>query len=260
MQKYWLVFFSSVQDVLTYRADLFLSTFKYAGMVLMMTFVWLAVESSNPGSTFSRSETINYFVFSALLYSLSNMHTWYIEEDIRLGFLTKFLVKPVSPLTYYLSFETAKVLVETLMKIVVFIPALLIFTVWTPPSLMHFLLAFAFMPVIFLFSFTYMSLISIGTFWLTEIYSLRWAITSTNRFLAGTLIPISFFPLAYQNISFFLPFQHLAYTPIRLLQGQMSLATGVQSLGILLFWLCVLFFLRAFAWRKGLEHFEGTGL
>ncbi len=260
MQKYWLVFFSSFQDVLTYRADLFLSTFKYAGMVLMMTFVWLAVESSNPGSTFSQSETITYFVFSAMLYSLSNMHPWYIEDDIRLGHLTKYLVKPISPLGYYVSFETAKVVVETLMKVVILLPALILLNAWTPPSLQHILLATVFAPLIFLFSFTFLSLISIFTFWFTEIYSLRWALTSTNRFLAGTLIPISFFPEAFQNVSFYLPFQHLAFTPIRLLQGEMTVPVGLQSLGILAVWLIVFTLLRSFIWRQGLRHFEGTGL
>lgn len=260
MKKYYLVLRSGIQELLTYRTDLLLYTGKYAGMVLMMTFVWLAVEAQSSNQTFTRAETITYFIFSAFIYSLSNMHTFAIEEDIRLGHLTKYLVKPINPLTYYLFMQAAEVFLSTLMKGILLIPILISTGLWTPPSIWHIVVFLTYFPIVFTYSFYFFSFISTLSFWVIDIYSFRWAATSINRLLAGILVPISFFPQWFQSISVYLPFQHLAFTPIRLMQNKVSIEFAVQSLFILCGWLIFLVLIRNVLWNRGMKMFEGTGL
>ncbi len=261
IKKYLLVIQLSIQDAIEYKFDFFVHTLKYAVMVLLMTLLWSAVEKANPTPLLTQNEIVMYFFFSALLYSLSNFHTWYIEQDIKQGTLSKFLIKPVSTTGYYLSFQSASVFIETVLKTVVFLPLLYLlgfsFDTFTLQNILLFLL---YLPLIYVSSFFLLSGISLLTFWIIEAYALRWALTITFRFLSGILVPLAFFPTFFQNISFYFPFQHLAYTPIQLILGKVSVSYALQGLLVLFCWLIVFISLHQWIWKKGISGYESTGI
>jgi ABC-type uncharacterized transport system permease subunit len=80
------------------------------------------------------------------------------------------------------------------------------------------------------------------------------------RFLAGLLVPISFFSTQIQSVLYFLPFEHLAYTPIQLLLENLTFQEGVQALLILSGWTVVMNLARYALWKKGTVQYEGTGI
>lgn len=261
MKKYFLVFKLSLQDTLEYKFDFLMNTGKYALMVLLMALLWTAVEKVNPTPLFSQQETVAYFVFAAMLYSLSNFHTWYMEDDIRLGGLSKFLVKPVSTMGYYLSYQLGSVFLETILKIVIFFPLLSVFGFSLPTiPIISWVLILLFLPLIYIFSFYLITTISICTFWINEAYAVRWAFLSLTRLQSGVLVPIVFFPLWYQKIAIFLPFQHLAFTPIQIILNNISVQTALLSWITLLVWTISMFFFQNLLWKKGLYQYEGTGI
>lgn len=235
-------------------------TAKYAFMVLMMSLVWLGVQQTQNLPNTSPRELITYFVLAAILYSLSNFHTYYIEEDIKYGYLSKFLVRPISFFYYYLVFQLGHAVVETILKLVVLGVVMMIFGLGLTASWQSAGVFILFVPVIFWCAFNLFSIISLLTFWLTEAWALRWSLTIVFRFLSGMLVPISFFPDYWQRLFYFLPFEHLTYTPISLLQNQMSWTQGLQALAILGAWTVGLHYLRAFIWRLGLKSYEGNGI
>ncbi len=247
-----------MQDVFEYRVDFAIHVFKYAMMVLMMAIVWLAVQREGR-AVMSEQETVSYFVFAAILYSLSNFHTWYIEDDIRLGTLSKYLLKPISAFRHYFSFESAIAVLETILKFAVMTPIILLFDLAPNIQLTNFLLFCLYLPIIFIFSFTLFNLINYLSFWISESYAIRWALMILFRFLEGLLVPLLFFPAWYQKLSWFLPFQHLAYTPIRLLQGNMSWQQGVWGIGTIIFWLLIINFFRQKVWNLGTKSYEAQG-
>ncbi len=153
--KYTLVFKLAAQNVFQYRFDFILHTLKYAMMVLMMALVWLAVGREAP-LALSQNQTVTYFFLSAILYSLSNFHTIYIEDDIRVGGLTKYLVKPISPFLYYFVFEAAPATIETILKWVTMAP--LLFLLGYPLQLTWWQCAWlaVFAPLIFSFAFAFL--------------------------------------------------------------------------------------------------------
>ena len=120
-------------------------------------------------------------------------------------------------------------------------------------------LVMAFVPVIFTYAYNQFGIITGLAFWINEAWSIRWSLTITIRFLAGILVPVNFFPFWLQKISFFLPFQHLAYTPISIIQGNMDVATGLTSLVILTGWTMVVMAFRTWQWQKGYIRYESTG-
>lgn len=260
MKKYWLVFWMSLQDHLTYRVDMVLSMIKYAGVVMLMSYVWLAAGKNNPDFVYSQAETITYFVLAAALFSLSNFHTYYIEEDIRLGWLSKYLLKPISALNYYLAHEAAQAFLLTTIKLMVLIPLIHFFIIPLSFKIVPVLIFLLYLPLVFLFTFLLYSQISIGAFWIQEIYALRWASSIIFRFLAGAFAPLVFFPTWYQDISRWLPFQYLLYTPVQVVMEKITTSAALQGLGILTVWTIILFFIRKMTWQSAIKAYEGTGI
>lgn len=250
----------SILDIFEYRFDFLMHTAKYAFMVLMMSLVWLAVQNAQGLPTTTPQDIIVYFVLAAILYSLSNFHTFYIEEDIKLGYLSKFLIRPVSFFYYYLVYQLGHAVTETALKLLVLGVALGLFGLSFPLTATTVGLFLLFIPVIYWCSFNILSIISLLTFWLTEAWALRWGFTIIFRFLSGMLVPISFFPVFWQQISYYLPFQHLAYTPIQILQNKVALGAGLHAFAVLLIWAVVLHLTREWIWQRGLKSYEGTGI
>ena len=259
MNPYLLVIKLQLQDIAEYRLDFIIHLVKYAVMVILMALVWLAVDAE--GSLgIDRGETIRYFFFAAMLYSLSNFHTWYIEEDIKLGGLSKYLLKPIEPHGYYLSKEIAAAVTELFLKVIIMLPILFALGFNFAIPFAAFGLFLLFLPLIFMFAFNLLTSISYLAFWLNDVFAIRWSLMIVFRFLSGVLVPISFFPLVLQDLFWYLQFQHLAYTPIQLIQQNYSVSTGATGLGILLLWTVGIVQARKFIWNTGVAQYEGTGI
>ncbi len=259
MSKYWLVFKIAVLDVFQYRFDFFMTNLKYALSILLMTFVWIAVSESSDQIHQTIPQLAAYFLAGTFIYSLSNFHTNEIEEDIRLGGLNKYLVKPISPFWFYLTHQSGQVVLEMIFKAILFSPLLW----WLRAEFVtgwQVVIFFLFIPSIYLFAFFLLTSVSQMCFWIQEAYSLRWAVTVTSRFLAGFFAPLYFFPEWFQKLSPFLPFQYLAYFPIQLLLGKVSVVQGLMGLSILWFWILVWGGLNRWQWHQGIQKFEGTGI
>lgn len=250
----------SLLDVLEYRTDFVLSTFKYTMMILFMALVWLSVGRQTDNLPMTSAQMISYFFWAAVLYSLSNFHTYYIDDDIRLGYLSRFLLKPISPFWYYFTVECAKSLLGVILRMVAIIPLIWFFGLSLNMNMTQLGILAIYMSVIFTYSFHQFALISGLSFWINESWAIRWALTVVFRFFAGILVPISFFPEWGQRLSFIFPFQHLAYTPIMYVQHQFSLTTALQGLLVLASWLLILILLRTWQWNAGYREYEGTGI
>jgi len=260
MHKYGLIFKLSLLDIFQYRVDFFLHTLKYATMILMMAFVWTAVGRDNPSFGFNQNQIVSYFFFAAMLYSLSNFHPVYIEEDIKLGALSRFLLKPLSPYLFYLSHEAANAVLETFLKVVVMLPLLHLSGLSVVAGLPQVLVIILYLPVIFIFAFDLLTLISTLTFWLNEAWALRWSLTIIFRLLSGILVPISLFPVFLQPLLMWLPFPYLAFIPIQLLLNNISLETGLRGLGLLGCWTVGLHLFRLWLWKQGIKKYESVGI
>ena len=259
MSKYWLVFKIAILDVFQYRFDFLMTNLKYALSILLMTFVWIAVSQSSDQIHQTVPQLAAYFLAGTFIYSLSNFHTNQIEEDIRLGGLNKYLVKPISPFWFYLINQSGQVILEVVFKVLLFSPLL-----WFLRTEFVFgwnLILFCFfLPSIYLFSFFLLTSVSQMCFWIQEAYSLRWAVTVSSRLLAGFFAPLYFFPIWFQNLTPYLPFQYIAFFPIQLLLGNITFFQGVTGLAVLWVWILLWGGINRWQWQKGLEKFEGAGI
>lgn len=260
-RKYWLVFVLSAQDLLQYRFDFFLHTTKYAITIAMMAVLWLHVGGSNNGQAFEASAIVPYYLMAAALFSLANFHTWYIEEDIRLGSLSKYLLKPISAFLYYGFHQAAQALTQTALKLAIILPLTwFLFSTATSFELHNVLWLLIFVPLVYVYSYIFFFTLSSLAFWFNEVFALRWAWMGVFRFLAGFYVPIHFFPDFWQGVFNYLPFQHLVYTPIQSVLGRIDTMTTIRGIGVLVAWAMFFAGLAFLVWRNGMKKYESTGI
>lgn len=260
VKKYLLISKLAFQDIFEYRFDFVMHALKYSVAVLMMSLVWIAVSHGPNTLPFSTQQTVFYYACAAVLYSLSNFHPYYVEDDIRLGTLSKYLVKPISPFWYYFAFESTRSFVEVVVRAAAIFPLFWLFGLTLSLQPLNIALFLIFLPIIFFCMFSLFLIISECAFWVQDVFAIRWSLTIVFRFLSGILVPIAFFPNAFQRWMFYLPFEHMAYTPIQIIQNQVSTTTALQSLGILIGWTVIISAVRIIVWQKGVHQYEGAGI
>ena len=68
--------------------------------------------------------------------------------------------------------------------------------------------------------------------------------------LSGLLIPMSFFPDRIQRVLAWLPFEHIAYTPLQIYLGKLDRAATLRVLEIQWFWVVALLVLAHIWWDR----------
>src|SRR6185437_5776872 len=67
--------------------------------------------------------------------------------------------------------------------------------------------------------------------------------------LSGLLIPMTFFPGVLQKLLAWLPFEHIAYTPLQIYLGKLDRAAALRALGIQWAWVVFLLFAAHWWWE-----------
>lgn len=260
MKKYLFAFQLELLEILEYRIDNLLRLLRYTALISFVMFLWLAVKRENPDLDFNIPQIVTYYLGAAILYGLSNYHLDYVESDIRLGYISKFMLKPLSPHLYYFGVEAATAVFDVVMRVTFMIPLYLFLGFTYHTSWSQLLLVFLFMPLIFYTTFTLYFTLSLLGFWFTQVDSIRMSFVFLIRFTSGMMIPLVFFPTWLQQILYFSPVPHFAFTPIRLLQGALSVNEGLRGLTILFIWAILFSLLQKWMWYQASRNYESTGI
>jgi ABC-2 type transport system permease protein len=77
--------------------------------------------------------------------------------------------------------------------------------------------------------------------------------------LSGLLIPMSFFPRRLQIVLDWLPFEHIAYTPLQIYLGKLDGRAALFALGKQWIWVIVLFVLADAWWNRAVQKITIQG-
>src|SRR5579863_9191615 len=72
--------------------------------------------------------------------------------------------------------------------------------------------------------------------------------------LSGLLIPMSFFPEPIQRVLAWLPFEHIAYSPLQIYLGKLNHADALRALATQWIWIAVLMYLAHIWWNRSLRN------
>ncbi len=247
-----------------YRSHMLLSLFVGPAFFLAQAFIWRSLYAGHQVlGGFTHEEMLRYYGTAAVItYLVMDFADWNLQMLVRTGRFLTFALRPVSHRWFALSQKVGHRALGFLFE---FVPVWLVFAlgfrvrVWPVRPLWAVLsVALSFL-MMFLVNYS----VGVLSFWLTRTDGLRAMLRLTRDLLAGTLVPLSLFPVAVQKAMLFLPFQFISYAPVRVFLGSYQLGgvelslpavVGCQALAVLGMWI-----LSGLLFRLGIRRYTGVG-
>ena len=102
--------------------------------------------------------------------------------------------------------------------------------------------------------------LELAAFWIDVVWNLVVMLMFVVSFLGGRMLPLTVFPEWVQTAVGYSPFPYIVSFPARAFLGELSFASWVFGMGIIIFWAVFLSLLTDTVWRKGLRSYAGVGI
>jgi ABC-2 type transport system permease protein len=247
-----------------YRSHMLLSLVIGPAYFLAQGFIWRALFTGREAlGGFGLPEMLRYYGTAAVIYYLTfDFADWNLQMLVRTGKFLTFALRPIDHRTFALAQKLGH---RTLGLLFEFLPVWLIFTFGFGVPLWPAAPGWALLSVALAFLMMFLVNYAVGllSFWLTRTDGLRAMVRFTRDLLAGTLVPLTLFPVAVQKVMLFLPFQFIAYAPVRVFLGRYQLGgvelplpavVGCQAVAVAATWL-----LTGVLYRLGIRRYTGVG-
>lgn len=259
MRKYWQVFKIALSNVFEYRFDFIMGRVRNIILLLTLYFLWSTVFANRAELFgFNKSQIIVYILFSNIIFSTIFVHSMDdIANDISMGQLSSYLVKPINYLAYWFARRIASRLVYLLM---VFLETW-VFLLIVGQSFS--IAGFSFTPVFWVILLLSLAVFTVFdfvggllAFWTLRAYGPRFMFKIIMEFASGRYFPLAVLPFGLAGFLKVLPFAYMTYWPTLLLLGN-ELNTVYVVYGFL--WLVMGVLLLKSTWKKGLKAYEAYG-
>ncbi len=208
-----------------YKSNFYLFTLNRIVELVVYIFVWQAIytQTGNAGG-FTLQEMLTYYI---LVISFSSIALWGVNEDIahsiRNGQINKDLLNPLSYFNYYFGINLGELGFATFVGLGSFIICSLFWKLILPTSIINFLLCF--LVIILGIPITFFIQMIVGTagFYTDSIWGMQILKKAVIQILSGIIAPITLFPIWFQQLSRWLPFKELIYTPINIWLGNIGI-------------------------------------
>lgn len=244
-------------NILAFRLRYFTGIITYTLNVTVYYFIWSAVY--HPGQSIAGYNLQQMITYVSVGWIIRSFYTNTIDQEMAYevidGKIAMDLIKPVSVQWMW----TCRAMGESAFRLgLLTLPTAIVvavaFPVQGPASRENFLL---FMAAV-LGSFFLMSAINfmIGTcaIPLKSILALIRAKFWLIELLSGLLVPMTYFPEKIRVVLAWLPFEHIAYTPLQIYLGKLDRAHALRALGTQWLWAVVLLVLADLWWARSLRR------
>jgi ABC-2 type transport system permease protein len=249
-------------NILAFRLRYYTGIITYLINVTVYYFIWNAVygprSGSEAGATLAGYSLRQMLTYISVGWIIRSFYWNTIDQEIAYevieGKIAMELIKPVSVQWMWIARAVGESAFRLLMLTApTAVVIALIFPVGGPASAAH----FALFGVAVAGSFLLMAAINfmIGTcaIPLKSILALIRAKFWLIELLSGLLVPLRFFPARVQTISRWLPFEHIAYTPLQIYLGKLTLAQSGLALGREALWVALLLWLGHLWWNRATQ-------
>lgn len=255
---------------MAYRGDFLIGTFLRFLPVLTTVLLWTAVYVGKTDGDTIAGFDLHQMIAYLLLIHISRMFSSMpglaggIARDIRDGSLKKYLVQPLDMIGYLLAYrvahKTAYIVTSALPYALLFFLAREHFGSWggwqaMPAYALSLLFAF-------LIGFFFEAMIGLAGFWLLEVTSIIWIITTLNYFISGQMFPLDVLREHYPTVHAilgWLPFKYIAYFPAMVFLGKISGPQLLRELLIETAWVVMLILLTRWLYSAGLRRYSAFG-
>lgn len=262
MRKYILFFKNAISESLVYRTNVFLIFISQFVSTVALIIFWSAIYSEGGKiGNYELNDLIQYFIFVGLIgFAIQGVDiSWRVSEEIRLGNVTNYILKPVSYYKSILSITFGKSVLNMIIITLVIVP-ILFFSgyfsglVWGLEKIIIISISLA---ISFLLFATYSFIVGLYTFWSGDSRGFNYVGKLVMLFFSGSIIPLNLLPGYIMRMSEWLPFKNIAWIPVSLLTGRIEAHFMVLFPGMI--WTVVLFILTYIAFNQSLKKYEGLG-
>ena len=251
-------------NILAFRVRYFLGIFTYLINVTVYYFIWKAVYGAGgaggqPAGAIAGYGLPQMLTYVAVGWILRSFYWNTVDQEMSYevleGKIANELIRPLSVEAMWLARAAGE---STFRLLLLTAPTallvILLFPVRPPASVAH----LALFSVAALGSFLLVGglnfLIGTSAIYLSSILALIRAKYWLMELLSGVLLPISFFPGWAQTALAWLPFEHIAYTPLRIYLGVLSTRQAAVMLLVQWAWAAALLWLAGVWWRRSIRH------
>lgn len=264
MRQLWAFFSISLKEAFVYRARglIWFLDDTLPVITAMLFFSAVFSEQSRVGQ-YTLASLLIYFLLTMSFNVLLESHPEFaIAQDINQGFLSMYLLRPLS----YIRFYAATELAYKVVRLVYLVPFLVLAMKFLPGQAFRIELPWpswlvfgAMLVGAFATFYLLKVLVGLMAFWFTEVSWFISIFELLTMFFSGLILPLDLMPQSFQKLAALLPFQYLIYAPARLLVAPASFRDQLTGFMIQLVWLVSLFFLVKFVWRRGVRYYSAFG-
>jgi ABC-2 type transport system permease protein len=248
-------------NILAFRLRYVTGIITYLINVTVYYFIWNAVYAPAAGligtggaviAGYSLPQMLTYVSVGWIIRSFYwNTIDQEMAYEVLEGKIATALLKPVSIQWMWISRAVGESSFRLIMLTVpTAILISLLYPVQRPASAAHFALFFAAVVGSFLLMGAINFMIGTCAIPLKSILALIRAKFWLIELLSGLLVPIAWFPRTVRLISAWLPFEHIAYTPLQIYLGKLSLADAAMRLTVQWVWVALLLWLGHLWWER----------
>jgi ABC-2 type transport system permease protein len=265
MTKYWQVIQIGIQNTLVYRVNFLLRVlFGFLPLAAILS-MWRTIYEGKPESVagYTLAQMTSYYLIMTVVDALTAVSEddWQIAADIKEGYISQFLLKPVDYLTYRLCLFGAGRLIYSAVALLPVSLVLLVYHehVVGPPdaaALMWFGLSVLLTALLqFFISYT-MALLA---FWVVEVSTFIFILFAFEYIAGGHLFPLDILPPAVFRGLQFTPFPYQLFFPVNVYLGRAHGAALYQGLMIQAGWVLATYALARWVWSRGLRRYSAVG-
>jgi len=260
VKKYFKIFKISLISYLEYRVNFVLSFLFSLVPFSVSVLLWVAVAKH---SEFIKvKEVVSYYFVILIVKNITTTNSIIrFSDDIRLGELNKYLLKPYNYCFYNLMADLPERIVFIVMN---FIPLILIYAflhsyINLDLSLIKVFFFIIFLILGYLINFFIDFLIGLYSFYFSKVSSLYTSIKVLRNLSAGNIFPLLMLPAKIFLTLQFLPFMYTSYVPTMLLLEKTSFDLILKNLFISITWLSILCLFSAMLWKRGMKRYSAYG-
>jgi viologen exporter family transport system permease protein len=247
-------------NILAFRLRYYTGIITYLLNVTVYYYIWTAVLGAGvkTGVTVAGYNLAQMLTYVSVGWIIRSFYWNTIDQEMAYevleGKIAMELIKPVSVQGMWLARAAGESAFRMiLLTVPTAIVIALVFPVQRPASAEHLALFLAAVPASFLLMGGISFLIGTCAIPLHSILSLIRAKYWLIELLSGLLIPIAFFPKVLREISRWLPFEHIAYTPLQIYLGKLSPADALLAVGVSWTWVVLLLVAGHLWWNRAVQ-------
>jgi len=261
MKKYWTIFRVNWQNSLEYRGPTLIYIFGNLLYIVVLLYLWNAIyRDGGQLGEYSLSELFTYYILQLMINSLVISYvSWEIVDQIREGFFSNFLVKPVDYLYYWFTINLSGKILEGLLILGVVGAVSIVLSpyVFFPSQFLHVFYFFVALGLGLVLAFEFDFFIGLISFWLVQVKAFKYMLQYIIFFFAGALLPLDLFPGVLRTLADWLPFQYLVFFPIQIFLGKEENPMGGFLIAVC--WIIGLYLFSRFVLARGIRKYEAVG-